>query len=102
MPRDFKGEAPNGMTWTKLANKVAGRQCRDGIASFSVEYLYSRKFFQGDGGYSRVVWMTDHLKKIVGNAIPEKFRRSIATEKDVTTIEELKTFIKKNRDRENF
>jgi len=101
MPRDFKGEAPNGMTWTKLANKVAGRQCLDGVASFSVGYLHSRKFFQGDGGYSRVVWMTDHLKKIAGNAIPKKFRRSIATEKDITTIEELKTFIKKNRDPEN-
>lgn len=97
MPRDFKGEAPNGMTWTKLANKVAGRQCIDGVASFSVGYLHSQKFFQGDGGYSRVVWMTDHLKKIAGDSIPEKFKRSIATEKDITTIEELKTFIKKNR-----
>jgi CO dehydrogenase/acetyl-CoA synthase beta subunit len=41
--------------------------------------------------------MTDHLKKIAGDSIPEKFKRSIATEKDITTIEELKTFIKKNR-----
>ncbi len=37
--------------------------------------------------------MTVALKEIAGDAVPQQFRESIATEKDVATIEELKNFL---------
>jgi acetyl-CoA decarbonylase/synthase complex subunit beta len=102
MHRNFKGTAPNNVMWTNLANQVAGRQCKEGVASFSNAYLRSRKFLQGDGGYSQIVWMTENLKKMAVDVIPLKFRELIATEKDVTTIQELKNFLnEKRRHQEN-
>ena len=97
MHRNFKGTAPNNVMWTNLANQVAGRQCKEGVSSFSNAYLRSRKFLQGDGGYSQVVWMTENLKKMAVDVIPLKFRELIATEKDVTTIQELKNFLNEKR-----
>jgi acetyl-CoA decarbonylase/synthase complex subunit beta len=97
MHKGFEGTAPNGMTWTELANRVAGRQCPDGAVTFSNRYLHSRKFLAGEGGYSRVVWMTEALKKFAGRAIPERYRRSIATENEVTTIKELEEFLHERR-----
>ncbi len=93
MNRRNEGEAPNGMTWTKLANLVAGRQYEEGAATIATDYLRSKKFLKADGGYSRVVWMTNVLKKTAGNAIPEELRDAIATENEASTLEELKDFL---------
>lgn len=93
MSRGFKGTAPNGMTWTKLANMAAGRQT-PGIAGFSPDYLRSSKFLQADGCFKRVVWMNSILKKKVEDILPMSLRDRIATEKDVQTMEELKKFLK--------
>jgi acetyl-CoA decarbonylase/synthase complex subunit beta len=92
--RGYPGVTPNGLTWTKLANLIAGRQYGGGAASFSVDYMKSRKFLQGDGGWNRIVWLTETLKKAAGEAIPTRLRESIATESDVTTMEELKNYLK--------
>jgi len=93
MNRGYEGEAPGGWTWTKLANLVAGKQYRQGAATIATAYLMSDKFLQADGGYYRVVWMTEALKKVALNSIPEELRGSIATEKDATTLQDLKTFL---------
>ena len=92
--RGYEGEAPGGMTWTKLANMVAGRQYREGAAAIATAYLLSRKFLQADGGYARVVWMTENLKRTALRAIPEELRDSIAIESDATTLNGLKAFLK--------
>jgi acetyl-CoA decarbonylase/synthase complex subunit beta len=91
MDRGYKGIAPGEMTWTKLANMVAGRQYHDGAATIATQYLRSTKFLQADGGYQRVVWMTEALKNFAGDSIPEEHRARIRTETDVKTIDELKT-----------
>jgi acetyl-CoA decarbonylase/synthase complex subunit beta len=96
--RNFEGATPGGYDWNNLANRVAGYQNREGFASFATMYLYSPKFFKADGGFRRIVWMTDKLKKIAGRAIPKEMRDKIATEKDTRTLEELKRFLKKSRD----
>ena len=93
MNRGYEGEAPNGMTWTKLANLVAGRQYEEGAATIATAYLHSKKFLKADGGYNRVVWMTNVLKKTAGNAIPEELRDAIATENEASTLDELKGFL---------
>lgn len=90
MDRGYKGEAPGDMTWTKLANLVAGRQYRDGAATIATQYLRSQKFLQADGGYSRVVWMTETLKSFAGDSIPVAHRARVQTEVNATTINELK------------
>jgi acetyl-CoA decarbonylase/synthase complex subunit beta len=89
MNRGYTGEAPDGSTWTKLANKIAGRQYHAGAASFSVGYMKSAKFLQGDGGWERVVWITENLKKAAGDAIPAHLRDSLATDEDVKTVDDL-------------
>ena len=57
--------------------------------------MKSKKFLKGDGGYDRVVWMTQNLKRIAGDAIPTELWDGIATEKDATTLSDLKAFLKK-------
>lgn len=91
--RRYAGEAPGGWTWTRLANNVAGYQNPDGFTTFATQYLKSPKFFQADGGYDRVVWMTSSLKTIAGDSIPEERRDRIATEKEATTLKELEEFL---------
>jgi acetyl-CoA decarbonylase/synthase complex subunit beta len=91
--RNYSGEAPGGWTWSRLANNVAGYQNPDGFTTFATMYLKSSKFFQADGGYDRVVWMTGTLKTIAGDSIPEERMSRIATEKEATTLAELKRFL---------
>ncbi len=91
--RKYAGEAPGDWTWTRLANNVAGYQNPDGFTTFATLYLKSPKFFQADGGYSRVVWMTSSLKTIAGDSISEERGARIATEKDATSLAELKEFL---------
>jgi acetyl-CoA decarbonylase/synthase complex subunit beta len=98
MNRGYKGEAPDGSTWTILANKIAGRQYNAGAASFSVDYMKSTKFLQGDGGWERVVWITENLKKLAGDAIPTHLRDFLATEEDVKTMEDLVKWTSAKRD----
>jgi acetyl-CoA decarbonylase/synthase complex subunit beta len=93
--RGYKGVTPGGWTWTALANLVAGRQFKDGVASIGSQYLRSTKFLQADGGYGRIVWMTASLKHYVKDVIPELYRSKIATEFEAVTLEELKIFLKK-------
>ncbi len=89
MDRGYIGEAPGGWTWTRLANNVAGYQNTDGFATFATQYLSSSKFLQADGGYERVVWMSDKLKSIAGDSIPKDRKKKIATEKEATTLKQL-------------
>ena len=91
--RKYAGDAPGGWTWTRLANNVAGYQNPNGFTTFATLYLKSPKFFQADGGYDRVVWMTSSLKTIAGNSISEERRAQIATEKEATSLVELKEFL---------
>jgi acetyl-CoA decarbonylase/synthase complex subunit beta len=98
MHRGYTGKAPNGSTWTALANKIAGRQYQAGAASFAVGYLKSPKFLQGDGGWDRVVWITANLKKVAEEVIPLHLQDSLATDEDVKTMAELVKWmsVKKN------
>jgi acetyl-CoA decarbonylase/synthase complex subunit beta len=94
MDRGYKAMAPGKMTWTKLANMIAGRQFSEGAASLSTAYLQSPKFLKADGGYSKIIWLTESLKNQVKHKIPIKYLDSIATEKEATTIAELQEFQK--------
>ncbi|MCW3988074.1 MAG: hypothetical protein NWE87_07135, partial [Candidatus Bathyarchaeota archaeon] len=99
MHRGYTGEAPDGSTWTTLANKIAGRQYQAGAASFSASYMKSTKFLHGDGGWGRVAWITPSLKKFAGDAIPTHIRDSLATDENVKTMEDLVKWMSEKRNR---
>ena len=91
MHRAFKGTTPDGQSWDDLANAAAGKQS-SGYAAFGTDYLRSPKFLQGDGGWTRIVWMPQELK--------EKFAPDkdwITTEVNVQNIGELTQFLSARR-----
>lgn len=79
--------------WDDVANTAAGKQS-SGYAAFGRDYLRSRKFLQADGGWKRIVWMSQELKE---QFAPDK--TWIATEANVTNLPELMEFIRTNRGR---
>jgi len=58
-------------------------------------YYFSNKFLQADGGWRRIVWMSEKLKERVKAGIPDEMLPKIATEKDATDIASLKAFLLK-------
>ena len=57
--------------------------------------MRSPKFLQVDGGWDRIVWMPSSVKERVKDFISEDVVDKIATETDVSTIDELKGFLEK-------
>ena len=92
--RGFQGVAVNGLPFSTLADLTAGGRQVDGFHGISIEYMRSPKFLQADGGWRRIVWMPESAKERVKDFIPKDVVDKIATEKDATTIEELKAFLK--------
>jgi acetyl-CoA decarbonylase/synthase complex subunit beta len=76
-----------------MADSTAGGRQVDGFHGISLEYMRSPKFIAADGGYERIVWMPADLKEQLREFIPGDLIEKIATEKDVTTISELVTFL---------
>jgi acetyl-CoA decarbonylase/synthase complex subunit beta len=95
--KGYRDSAPGRWTWNKLANLIVGRQYRGGIASIGTQYLRSPKFLQADGGYKRVVWMSEKLLYFAKDFIQEEHLSHIATEKNARTLNELMKFIDKQK-----
>jgi acetyl-CoA decarbonylase/synthase complex subunit beta len=91
--RDFKGPTVNGLTFAALADATAGGRQVDGFHGISIEYLRSSKFLQADGGWERVVWMPSAVKERVKGFVPNELLDKIATEKDVSNVDELKRWL---------
>ena len=92
--RGFKDVTVNGLTYVGIADSTAGGRQVDGFHGISVEYMRSPKFLQADGGWNRVVWVPSEIKERVKEFIPTELVDKIATEKDVTNINELINFLK--------
>jgi len=56
--------------------------------------MRSPKFLQANGGWDRIVWMPESAKERVKDFIPENLVDKIATEKDLSTVEELAAFLR--------
>jgi acetyl-CoA decarbonylase/synthase complex subunit beta len=91
--RGFAGTTPIGLRFSQIADTVGGGKQVPGFQGIGLLYLWSKKLFQADGGWTRIVWMPSELKQRVLDAIPLELRDKIATEKEVTSIEELKKFL---------
>ncbi len=90
MKRGSGAVTPDGRNWEMLANYAGGKQSA-GIMGVSFQYLMSEHFLQGDGGMAKVVWVDSELYP----KIKSHFRtdQRVATEKDVTSVEELKRYL---------
>lgn len=94
--RNYRGPTINGLPFSTIAAETGGGKQTEGLVGIAIEYLRSPKFFQADGGWSRVVWLPAAVKERVKAAIPKELENKIPTENDVKTIEELKQFLEKH------
>jgi acetyl-CoA decarbonylase/synthase complex subunit beta len=92
--RGFKGQTVNGLDFVTLSDLTAGGRQVDGFHGVSIEYMRSKKFLQADGGWSRIVWMPSEIKERVKDFIPSDMVDRIPTEKEVSNLEELRSFLK--------
>jgi acetyl-CoA decarbonylase/synthase, CODH/ACS complex subunit beta len=92
--RGFRDVTVNGLAFSTMADSTAGGRQVDGFHGISIEYMRSARFLHADGGYERVVWMPAETKERLKDFIPPSVYPAIATEKEVKTIPELKSFIK--------
>ncbi|MDD1674191.1 MAG: CO dehydrogenase/CO-methylating acetyl-CoA synthase complex subunit beta [Methanomicrobiales archaeon] len=91
--RGYRHVTVNGLPFSTMADSTAGGRQVDGFHGLSLEYMRSPKFLAADGGYARIVWMPAELKEQLREFIPEDIAPRIATEKDVTTVDELQSFL---------
>ena len=94
--RGFRDVTVNGLAFSTMADSTAGGRQIDGFHGISIEYMRSDKFLHADGGYDRVVWMPSDTKEKLKDFIAEPVYGSIATEKDVTSVPQLREFLKEH------
>jgi acetyl-CoA decarbonylase/synthase complex subunit beta len=92
--RNYKSQTVNGLDFVTISDLTAGGRQVDGFHGLSIEYMRSPKFMQADGGWDRVVWMPDDIKDRIKEFIPEETIPKIATENDVTSLDELKDWLR--------
>jgi acetyl-CoA decarbonylase/synthase complex subunit beta len=91
--RGYREATVNGLPFSTMADSTGGGRQIDGFHGLSLEYMRSPKFLAADGGYARVVWMPADLKEQMRPFIPAELVESIATEKDVKNVDELRGFL---------
>ncbi len=99
---DYK--AINGLAFSTMANQTGGGKQMPGFNGISLQYISSPKFQRYDAlqdgfdhGLDVTVWMNSGLKERVLEFIPEDQRDMIATEKDVSDINELKEWLEEKK-----
>ncbi len=95
--RPYKQPTVNGLTFATMAGQTGGGIQAEGFLGIAVEFMRSEKFFSADGGWKRIAWLPSDLKQSVKDAIPPELFEKIPTEKDVSNIEELKSFLVERR-----
>ena len=91
--RDFEGNTVVGTPFTEMAGDTSGGRQVEGFLGIALEYLRSPSFLKADGGWYRIVWMPQAIQEMYMDACPMDLRDKIATEKDVTTVDELVAFL---------
>jgi acetyl-CoA decarbonylase/synthase complex subunit beta len=92
--RNYKGQTINGLDFVTISDLTAGGRQVDGFHGLGIEYMRSPKFMQADGGWDRVVWMPEDIRDRIKEYLPEEIIPKIATEADVSTLDELKDWLK--------
>ena len=69
MHRGYKGQAPDGRTWSDLHYALTGKQT-PGMAGGSPAYLASPKFLAAHDGWQSVVWVSPQIAAFAGDRLP--------------------------------
>ncbi len=67
--REYTGETPCGMRFTTLAGTIGGGLSTPGFVGHGKYNICQRKFFVGDGGLLRMVWMPKMLKEEIADRL---------------------------------
>ena len=92
--RNYKGETVNGLNFVTISDLTAGGRQVDGFHGLSIEYMRSPRFMAADGGWDRIVWIPQDVKERIKDYMPPEIISQIATEDDVSSLDELKTFLR--------
>ena len=91
--RDFEGDTVIGASFTTMAGDTSGGRQVEGFLGIALEYLRSPSFLKADGGWYRIVWMPQAIQQMYRDACPMDLHGKIATENDVTNVDELAAFL---------
>ena len=91
--RDFRGVTPTGLSFGSIADSTGGGRQVDGFHGLSYEYMRSPRFLRASGGWERIVWMPSDVREKLKAFIPADLYNQIATEKDVTSVDEMIGFL---------
>jgi acetyl-CoA synthase len=95
--REDPSMTPSGMTFSTLAGIAGGGLQTPGVMGVGKYYLISPKFILAEGGFKRVVWMSNILKETMADELqavvnrlgePDLLER-IADEREVTSVDDL-------------
>jgi len=100
--REDPSMTPAGMTFSTLAGVAGGGLQTPGVMGVGKFYMTSPKFLSADGGFKRVVWMSNFLKESMADEFAAVAEREgvpdlidlIADERNVTTVDELVAWLK--------
>ena len=101
--RNANSIAINGLAFSAMANQTGGGKQLAGFNGISLQYISSPKFQLYDAvqvglerGIELVVWMNSGLKERLKEFIPKDIIDKIATENEITDINNLKNWLKEN------
>ena len=93
MNRDFEGDTVVGSPFTEMAGDTSGGRQVEGYLGIALEYLRSPSFLKADGGWYRIAWMPRVIQEMYRNACPMDLHGKIASENDVSNVDELAAFL---------
>jgi len=91
--RDFEGDTVIGASFTTMAGDTSGGRQVEGFLGIALEYLHSPSFLKADGGWYRIVWMPKAVQEMYRDACPMDLHGKIASENDVTNVDELIAYL---------
>jgi acetyl-CoA synthase len=102
--REDPSMTPAGMTFSTLAGVAGGGLQTPGVMGVGKFYLLSPKFIYADGGFKRVVWMSnvlketmaDELRVVAGREGDPELIDKIADERNITSVEELLAWLEEH------
>ena len=76
-----------------MAAEACGGVQGHGYMGAAIPFTREKTFQRGDGGWERIVWVHESLKKQIADAIPEELYDTIATEIDSPKASDLEAFL---------
>jgi acetyl-CoA synthase len=102
--REDPSMTPAGMTFSTLAGIAGGGLQTPGVMGVGKFYLISPKFISADGGFKRVIWMSNVLKESMADELQAVAEREgdpdliskIPDDRSATTVEELLAWLEEH------